>query len=534
MAINTLSNISSQEIRLTATKTITSGQLIALTEGGPNYPVSTSLPLSVQNVTTAGSSSVFAYQNVAPTQTYQTFQGDYNSLVQLGNGVLALAYAGNGSITSSAVNVSFFTQNGGAYQPAVQPTTTSSITSVRIRKINSTSFVVGYLVGTSLRFAIYNNDGTVVKAETTVATVQSGSPLYWNFSVNINGDIIFAYFKVTTNDLAFQRFNSLGTLQGAEVIVQAASSPLPTVILSHSSGDFWIHFYNSSAGGYRFAKFNSAGVIQGSVTVLSNSGSSFVSNYNKSIVELSNGNVLMWWTNASDYPCFSIYTNSGTLVTSNAVWTNNSGSNAVPRGTPGFFTSTAGFNIATLTTGSLVRRWALDNSGNFIGGGVSSAFASTNISTGANAGSLDLYEDGGTGWTVFCSGYSGSTYSAHLFSMSNTGATLGTAVSLFTAQAAVTGPTSLRSEEGLICLSIAESTGAVGVKMAIYNSSRKSIIGVAQESAAIGATYRCATSGTFTITNPPLTPGYWDARTATPGGCRGTIAGTTAILNGTT
>lgn len=537
MAINTLSNISSQEVKLTASRAFTSGQLISLTEGGITFACSTAISIPNQNVTTAGSSAVSAFALLSPSQSnYGQFTEPFNS-VQLGNDVIAFAYAGDGTTGNTNINVSYLSQGFGLQQPATIVSTDTNIASVRILKLTSTTFVVAWTsTGPVLKFRIYNNDGTAVSSAVTVtSSITSTAVTNWNFAVTANSDIVIAYRKITSNDFAFTRYNSSGTIQGSEVIVESGSNPDRPVVLGHSNGDFWVYYYRQNATtAWKFARYNSSGTLQGSLTtVLAVSAGLAIQNWGQQIVELGNGSVLMWAMNASALPNGYIYDSTGALVASNTTW--HGTPTLLTNRVPTVFVDSSTFTIGAVRNGAAFTIRTCNNSFLFIGQTISTAAQFGNISSANGYGTQFLFSDGSTGWTIYLNGNNGSTNNSYILSVNTSGATLGSLVTLYSAQGAPNtyGGHAFRTTQGLLCFTDYYNNSA-GVNGGLYNTSRRSIIGVAQENAAVNANFRCATSGTYTITNVPLSPGYFDTRTATPGGCRGTIAGTTAILYGTT
>lgn len=534
MAINTLSNTSSQEVRLAAANTILSGELVALTEGNNVYPCSTALSIAGHNITTAGPSAAVSWALVAPTTTgYQQFQEPLNSVL-LGNEAIAFAFAGDGTTNTTNVNVSYLSEGFGAYQPSTVVATDTTVASVRILKLTATTFVVGWLASSTLKFRIYNNDGTAVTAATTASSsIATNSVLVWNFAVTANSDIVFVYRKITSNDTAFTRYNSSGTIQGTETIVEAGATADRPVVLGHSNGDFWIYYRRTAATtGYKFARYNSSGVLQGALTVLNTANVTATQNWGQQIVQLGNGSVLMWAINASSFPDGYIYDSSGVLVASNTTW--HSSPTLLSNRVPAVFVESSRFTVGAQRQsggGFTIRTF------NNVFGSINAAITTTqtfgNITGATGYHTQWLFSDGSAGWTIYQNGNNGTTSNGYILSVSPSGATLGSLVTLYSASggAFCVGGHAFRTGQGL--LSFTDYFSAAQINGGLYNTSRRSIIGVAIENAAVNATFRCATSGTFEITNSPLSPGYWDARTATPGGCRGTTAGTTAILSGT-
>ena len=88
----------------------------------------------------------------------------------------------------------------------------------------------------------------------------------------------------------------------------------------------------------------------------------------------------------------------------------------------------------------------------------------------------------------------------------------------------------LLTASGVLCVSYYKHNA--GLRFATYATLRKSVIGVALESASAGALCRVGTKGTYALTTAQPLGGAFDQRTATIPGTRGTIAGSSAVLFG--
>jgi len=533
MGINTIQNTSSQEARLAASSSILSGDLISLTEGGQTYKASTNLTITSQNVTAAGVSAIYAFNDISTSANYRFFQDDPYVSDELGNGIFATAAGGNGTTGTTGVTVFYNTDSGAPYQPSTLVTSQVTIVSARIKKIDDSTFIVAWVDSTTnnLAFRIYNNDGTPVTSATTVQSIGAAG-ISWNFNVLNNSDIVFAYRTFTGSNLAFSRYNSSGVLQGTETVVEAASTPRYISILSHSSGDFWIYYNRSAAtASYKFSRYNSSGVLQGANTTLAVSSQQMFVNWHRGIVELSNGNVIIQMPNNSTaYPDVYLYNSTGTLILSNSTWY--SAFTPQTRFFCPILVQDGKFIICLYNNSSRIVLYTFTNSFNQIGPYLNPS-QSVGSTSGNYWGSLDLFSDGSRGFTFVLGIQSGApTGYATVFTFDAAGTLLGTLLNIFAGSAAgFSGGTVIRGKTGALFFTCVNSNGATP-KIGIYNTSKKSLFGVSQENAAINATYRCATVGTFTINNVPLLPGSFDNRSATPAGAKGIIAGSTAILSG--
>jgi hypothetical protein len=532
MGINTVQNTSTQELRVTATSAVTSGDLIAFTEGGSVVPASAVISLPAQNVTTAGVSAVQAFVSASSNTTYGgAFSGGVTNAAQLSNGIIAYGFSGNGTTANTNVNITFRTISGGLYQPDIVISDTS-VNYVRIKKLLNTGFVVQWSAGSVIKFAIYNNDGTVVKATTTVATLNASSPQRSQFAVTASGDILFAYSKATSTDFAFSRYNSSGTLQGAEVVIEAASNAENIFVLVHSGGDFIIRWYRTvTTTGTKFARYNSSGVLQGSIVTLSSSAGGTIS-INAEVLawELSNGNILhIALDSSSSLATLYVYNISNTLIASSATWHGNVNTNIIETTAPSVIVNNGSITFGTLANVSTgqVKIWRANNSLQFFGSAITSAYVVNQLSSG---GIMNLYSNGSAGFTIVSAGFNNTNYNYNVHSINLTGTLLGSAIAMVASQSSLHETSSFQTAEGLIA--VFGRSGSVGPGYGTQNPCRKSITGVAQETVAAGAVFRCATVGTFTVNNAPAGGGYFDNRTATAPGCKGTVIGTTAVLSG--
>jgi hypothetical protein len=534
MGINVISNTQSQELQLVATSTVNSGDLITLTDGGQPYIVSNALTLAQNNVTTTGASAISAYASRLPS--FYGFQSTLDlgqTAVQLGNGIVAVVHQGNGSTVSTGVRVSYFSQAFGGFQPMTTVSSFSGIQSSKIIRLSSSKFVVGYTDGTSVYARVINNDGTTASTEITVnatTSSNSGAGAFYNIFRLSDTRFVVAYNKTTTAGGYFKIYDDTGTIVGAEVLIEAGGAEFFEFLLHSTTGEFWIKWKRYAATqSHRFARFNSSGVMQGSVVTIANLSNVFAQNMWSSIYELSNGNVLIFCPEGSGYPDMYTYSSTGNSVASNNSWHTNNASIAVSGGCPAMVVNSDGtFWLATITSSATARFAKFNNSLNNIT--VVQGVPTFIVNSGNGYGTLRMFLAGSSGFFISVSGYNGSVYSASILAIDSAGSIIGSKIDLFTGGGNLYGSTAIRLDSGAIAAIASNSQNTVSA--GLYNTGRKSIIGVSQQTVSSGATFRCATNGTFTINNPPANPGYFDNRTATPGGCRGTLAGTTAVLFG--
>lgn len=531
MGINTLSNISSQEIQVVANTTITSGNLVTLSDGGNTGITSSALTLAQQNVTTAGLSAISAYAQRGGAN-YQFFPYDNNNAVQLGNGVIAMAYSGNGSQTTTAVNVAYFTIAGGSFQPITTVSSFTNILSIKIIKLSATKFVVGYNANNICYVRVINNDGTTASSEINVATIVTivNNAQTFNLARISDTEFIVAYSKSGTQYTScFKRFNDSGVLQGTEVVIDSTPGGLYNILVHSSTNEIWIGYHGNNQ--QKFARFNSAGVLQGAIVIVLNGVSYLANNWSINGTQLSNGNVLYFANNGSGLPNMYTYTSAGVLITSNTTWHNNSSANSITNTIPAVSVNSDGTFLMTIMNGSgYVRIYKFNNSINNIFTLIPTD--SFQINAGSGPGFINLFQLGSAGYALFVGGYNGSSFYCQIAALNSAGTLVGSIINFVSAQGSVYGGTAFLTAENIFFGCVGGTTNAVNA--GFYNPGRKSIIGVAQNTVSSGQISRVATLGTYTINNAPSSPGVFDNRTATPAGPRGIIAGNTAILNGTT
>lgn len=503
---------------------VVTNDLVTLFEDGTVVKTSTTLSLALENNTTNGPVAVKAsaavtgnnYRNIAYAE----------QMTWLGNGNYAQVYTGNGTTNSTGVRFRLKNQNGGDVAAEVVVSSAASIGTVRVAKLNSTQFVVAWTESTTLKFAIYDNDGTVVVAATTIATLSGGADETNNMAVTAAGEVVFAYQKVTSTDVAFKRYNAGGVLQGAETTVEAAADGRYIAIKACSGGDFVIFYRRIAAtNSYKFARYNSSGVIQGALTSLSSGNSEFTQGKaNGSIAELSNGNIVMAATNpANSDASLYIYTSANALVTRidlASTFNNNSNRPQVVAAANGFAAAGMG------STGT--NMMLFDSNGNSI----SSQVVVDNSAAGNGSGSnLDLYSIG-IGYALCRSGTNGTNYTVHLLEVDSALAAKGSVITIEASSTTLSSFLSSAMSPGYL-LAFQYTNGATMlVKGGVYKCLRSSIFGIANATAADGITASISTVGGYTVNQSLAAGGAFNQNAATIPGNRGTVAGTSALLFG--
>jgi hypothetical protein len=99
-------------------------------------------------------------------------------------------------------------------------------------------------------------------------------------------------------------------------------------------------------------------------------------------------------------------------------------------------------------------------------------------------------------------------------------------------QDSLTGLSSVITVNGLIVITYSDSATARPSFFGVYDTLRKSIIGVAQEPAVANASFRVATQGIFSTNQTIGFGGNFNTTASTVPGARGTLVGTSVSLNG--
>jgi hypothetical protein len=534
MGINTTSNINQQAvIRALAGGTITSGDLVTNSEQGKVLKSYAALGIANENITTAGCSAIKA---PAPMETNANYTIDIkmNDFVcELENGNIVFLYSGNGSSASS--NLQFRIRNilGADVISKVTVTSDTSIGGYSIHKLNSTKFVVVWNTSSTIKFAIYNNDGTVAVAATTVDSMSSTAYNYWAIDVTPNGNFIIAYAELTTLNATFRRYDPSGVLQGSETIVESNCNPYHFEVLGCSNNDFIIYYYRSTAtAGMKFARYNSSGVIIGSLTTVGSSSANAIPYGDKSIFELSNGNLVFVFGEGSSYPDLQIYNSSnatvGSLIDLGVSVVTSLRPAIVPLDSGDFavitqYSTTSHLSTYDATGKNVLPVRSLTASG--LNGGTTST-------TGTAIKAFNL---GASGFVIYRISYANSdgSYDAAIFTCTPLGGSVGNAVILRGDNGnPILASSAILHSSGNIVGTFKEP-GALYIADFYYNTARKSILGVALESKTVGQTIRIATEGTYTINQQFSAGGVFDSTTATVPGCKGSVIGTTATLRGT-
>ena len=189
------------KVTATAGSALVSGDLVSNHETGVVNKVSETLSINIENNATAGLSVIRANTSLESNAAYgaSAFQATANTLVELGNGNIALIYSGNGSLDYAGINIRIRNVLGADVIAKIVVSTDNTIYSYRIVKLNTSKFAVCWIgTGLPLRFQIFNNDGTTVGSIVDVESLVGNYSYHWNVSVLTNGNLVFVYDKVTS------------------------------------------------------------------------------------------------------------------------------------------------------------------------------------------------------------------------------------------------------------------------------------------------------------------------------------------------
>ena len=533
MGISTISGTSSGVIKHVAGTAIAAGDLVLNTESGYAYVANPSISVAYNNNSTAVVSVQYSTnlgQENSATTIMGTNPGAYMSdCAQLGNGNIVYVWVGNPSGNHyDYVNIAVRNSAGAIQFPTIVITDLQVYGNVRVKKLNSTSFVVAWVLnnGTVSRFAIYQNDGTVVKSSTTaVATTLYNGKIYHNLISNGNGQFVIVN-TISSTGVVFNRFDSTGTLQGTQTTVTSGTYTISDVqALYQSSGGFVIVLSTSS--GILFWRYDSTGTAQNSAVVVNNSssGTNCLTDSNR-IIELSNGNFAIQHYTGT-YVAVAVYSSTAVLINNNVYYTSAMGYTS-SYGFGAMCATSNGFAIVNfVTSGNANRLNTFDNTGKSLIQGATFVVNFQWNSTIYGA----LFNNGASGFTITTSGVLSGCISytfGTVVNLNSSGAIVGSVVNTYYVGNAYSGATQLSDGNVAYFYKI---SGGNSYNMLLLTQ-RKSVLGVAQNTVSSGGTVSVATLGTFTINQSLSAGGGFDNRTATIPGTRGSVIGNTAVLFG--
>lgn len=440
----------------------------------------------------------------------------FRSVLALDGGQFAVVFSGNGSLSDTGVNLRIYSPMRVPVSGSVVVATATGVVGTRLARAGGDNIAVGWTEGSVLKLAIHSaTSGAVVAPETTVATLASSDVQGWNVATLSNGDFVLAYGKTGSSDLVLKRFNAAGVPQGSETAVEAGASPAYVGLLALKAGGFVLHYYRYAAGSpaYKFARYAANGALQGAMTTLAaGSPNRSVGPAERNAMELTNGNLVFVDPSSNTSAAVRLYDASGNSLSTLVVAMGAAGMpNTIcicPRQFGGFW----------LTVGGQLYEY--DNAGNSLRQSMLTTTQPFMLFDRAGTGPLMAVHTAGSGFTNYL--YSWNT---DLTAVENT-----LILSSSSSYSLSYAWTEVLSNGMLASVACGQpSSGAAQISVSIPQAS--SILGIAQEAAAPGATVRVATAGKFATTQSFTSPAF-DRRSATPPGTRGVAMGNIAILGG--
>ena len=539
--------------------TINANDLVINTSTGTALVANPSVTLAVNNNSTAGITSTYAIAVNNASSSGSIQQGmnvrQNATMAQLSNGNIIVVQSGATTSNPKANGTFYIRSLLGGFATLSYPIvfSTDTIVYAVVYKLTSTTFVIAWLnTSNILKFQIYNNNGTTSGSTVTVATL--GSSIAGSFSCNIltGGNFVFGYWKITSNNANFTIYNSSGTIVGSETTANASESPLNNFILPLSNGNFAYYWTGNSSHSAKFGIYSSTG---STVTAIQTIGTGSVTPTGGSLaqigIQLANGNIVFQYMGPSSgyYFFVSIYSSSGTLITSNIQITA-SGQGSVNNDIYcGLCINAIGFSVASFQANTTIGNFtSFDSTGltqltsNINGlwnSGTPSVWGSQ-IGSQANS-SVQLIFLGTSGYLVSTSTYSfinnccGTVYLSYgyIYTLNSVGTTLAS-LNVINKSSGYTGVIPLGDFNCYLCQddTVAISATAppngssnTATYFGTYTIIQKSIAGVALENATYGQAFRVATNGIFNLNQTYTYGGPFNNTAATIVGAKGSLFG---------
>lgn len=590
----TIDTRNSTDTRLiaTAANTIVAGQLVKMYEDGTVDHVTTGSYLSINTENTTaipGSMALPPRSDNAVFSTAWALDDPYaDKLIQLANGnIVEVVSPGTGATYITYLQI--YTPSGQPLNPgssiqgAYDPTGSGSLQSSRLfafGKNNNLSKGAGGFVNISSNasgaiFATWFNE-----AVTTILTMQSSSTVnisntiyQWAGGIvgNTSNNIVVSYSKDSTKNYGvfFQRFDSEGQRQGAEITVEPANGfyGYRQRITPLANSDFLITYGHSANGGCmrtaRFSMANNATVFP-SQNVAGNSYYFQYGSTKHQVVELPNGNLVFSVRNQVNN-CMQIAILGPTGANVAFFTPNTAYSDNTNMANPIFPTVDGGFGVITSISGAnYVATWSANGAQNlpFTKFDERKQYNYLTTYTNASPSSYSFVHAYAVGNFVYVYQRinSGNPSSMRTFVVDYTTGRLinetttqrgGLSSGAFAYIAnsappadmdyqaygyAMTGGDSILLQNKSMFVNMTDGgSDGVGIKQyrQMFNPLRASVIGVALNSANIGNTVTITTKGMYTVPpNQAYPAGKFDGRRSIIRGVKGSIAGRTLYLEG--
>lgn len=526
-----------QPIVVTAQFPIASGDLVKVDVGGWVNKVNEWYPVATQH-TAAGVTAVqtaFTPIQIPAGYPGNAYGGAMRFMAALPDGGFAMVHAGTAPSTiTTSMSLSIFGPNF-TLRSTVVLSAAAGTGPARVVRAGADNVAVVWSESTDLRLAVVNfTTGAIVLASISVGTVTASDMHTWNVTNLANGEVVVAY--PSAGSTAFKRYNASGVLQGAEVNVEAAQNPKYFTILPLAASGFILRWAKTSATeGNRMAKFNAAGVIQGAVVAISTGAGSFdgaagsngfVGSLEGKLVELSNGNIASTHVATATSQGIKIYDSALTLLTTYNFGT--SGANIqdvmqlAAKFGGGFWLLTGSTSGAPLSVSYKLQEY--NNAG-----------VLQRQAVGSFSYGIRVYDRPGNGPILVYGSHAPGTPSSNaqaialkpdlteeaamLFIYNNAGAEIGT--QWFEPLAT-----------GMMVCAWSHYPNS-SIQMMGLHLGAASVLGVAQNAAAVGQAVRVATAGKL-LMNQNLSSAVFDRRASSPPGTKGTIIGNVALVSGVT
>ncbi|MGQ0528735.1 MAG: hypothetical protein ACT4PG_02770 [Panacagrimonas sp.] len=513
----------------TALDTIAQRDLLVASEaGGGVRKLNPELLGVVDNAVTTGTKTLLGKTSLTASANYQIFF-DQRCAVRLSNGHIAVAYTGDGTTKTTNVNFCIVNLFGAVMVPQTVVQSGASRSQVQM-VATSTGFVLLWSPGNTahLAMAVYNNDGSVVTAATTIITDHQASAtlLHTAACLMANGDLAVAYDQTSTRHAVLKFFNTAGAQQGSTITLGNADQPKFGNLFCDSNGDAVAVWYRSAAtAAVKVARYTTAGAQVGSaVSITTNTAAPFDS------VAAKYNSVL-----ASDNSVFLIYAAS----THNLVRINPGNTAATTLYLSG---QSALYQSALAASNERVYVYLASASNSTINSIIGVYAVSglpmrpPGVVTHASLINANFRNTGGLAYLMPCNQYGlavllgyddgSGTNTQHTLWLSADFST--TSVSAVVTDTRM-GTVVQTPEFGAVLVSSTAAAANVFMQSLIFD--RASILGVADVGAATGDAVRVNIQGDFDTTEslPPL---YFDRRTATPTGNKGLVSGSRVTLYG--
>lgn len=517
-----------QPINAYAQEAIAAGDLVKVDSAGWVAKVSDALPLASQN-TALGPTVAYASAIVQGSYYgYGTagYMQSIRCLQPLPDGGYAIAYSGNGSSMSIGANLAIYTAANVRRVTLVLSAGASNY-NMRVVRAGADNVLVAWAEGTALMIAVVNfTTGAVVLAASTVGTTTNDqASRQWHLATLASGEVVLAYRSGA--NMVFKRFSATGALQGAETVVESAQDPNYVTVLPQSAGGFIVRWAKTNVTqGNRMARYSAAGVLQGAVVQISSGASAYdgagTSSYcgalEGKLIELASGNIVSTDISTDLIQGFRVYDSTLALL------------------------NTVSLGASSANLQDCIQLAAKSGGGFWV-----TSYGVARLQEYSNAGAL--LRTGGTGFSATGRIIDRPGNGPVVINMSHVPGTPSSSLAMYAIDSSlayesgsalyVHNASSLelssfcmeRLSNGLIQIAYTPYSGSGGIYVVAVFPGAASVLGVAQNAAAIGQPVRVATAGKHAI-NQAISAAPFDRRSSSPIGTKGAVIGGTAVLNG--